>query len=67
MVAGADFVVDAVARLTTRSPALELGGILGADAALARQHAFAVGNDHLSPRSAVRIASFSVAAIFATL
>ena len=32
---------------TTRSPRLSLRGILGAHAALARELAFAVGDDHL--------------------
>jgi hypothetical protein len=47
MVAGADFVVDAVARARDTLAALELDGILGAHAALARELAFAVGDDHL--------------------
>ncbi len=47
MIAGADFIVDAVARADHAFAALELLGILGADAALARELAFAVGDDHL--------------------
>src|SRR5450759_628683 len=46
MVAGADFVVDTVARARDALAALELAGILYAHAALARQLAFAVGDDH---------------------
>src|SRR5262249_51423843 len=47
MVAGAQLVVDAKARLYHPLAALEFVGLLDADAALPRQHAFAVGNDHL--------------------
>ena len=47
MIAGADLVVDAVARAGDAHPAFELDGVLGAHAALARQLAFAVGDDHL--------------------
>src|SRR5271163_2213942 len=46
MVAGADLVVDAKARLHHSFAAFKLLRILGADAALARQHAFAVGDDN---------------------
>ena len=49
MVAGADFIVDAKARLHHALAALELVGIRGADAALPRQHAFAIGDDDLEP------------------
>ena len=49
MVAGADHVVDAVARLHHACAALELLGILGAHAALARKLALAVGDDHFQP------------------
>ncbi len=47
MVAGADFLVDAVARAHHALAALELCGIFGAHAALAHQLALAVGDDHL--------------------
>ncbi len=47
MVAGADLVVDAEAHPHHALAALELLGILGAHAALARELAFAVGDDHL--------------------
>ena len=49
MIAGANVVVDAVARFHHALAALELLGIFGAHAALAHQHAFAVGDDHLEP------------------
>src|SRR5271166_6741954 len=49
MVAGAQLVVDAIARLHHPLAALEFVGLLDADAALPRQHAFAVGNDHFEP------------------
>src|SRR5262245_30609061 len=49
MVASADLLVDAEARLYHPLAALELPGVLGAHAALARQLAFAVGDDHLEP------------------
>ena len=49
MVAGADLVVDAEARPHHARAALELLGVLGAHAALARKLAFAVGDDHLEP------------------
>ena len=45
MVAGADLVVDAVARARDALAARELAGVLGAHAALAGQLAFAVGDD----------------------
>src|SRR5277367_2793464 len=45
MVAGADLVVDAEADLHHALAAFELLRVLGADAALARQHALAVGDD----------------------
>ena len=67
MVAGADFVVDAEAHAHDALAAPELLGILGAHAALARELALAVGDDHLEPCSAVRIASFKVFVILATL
>ena len=47
MIAGADLVVDAEARAHDALAALELAGIFGAHAALARELAFAVGDDHL--------------------
>src|ERR1700690_4242752 len=46
MVAGANLVVDAVAHPRDALAALELAGILYAHAALARELAFAVGDDH---------------------
>ena len=49
MIAGADLVVDAVAGAGDALAAFELDGILGAHAALARELAFAVGDDHLQP------------------
>src|SRR6266567_3025820 len=45
MIAGADRVVDAVARLDHPLAARELAGILGLDAALAGELALAVGDD----------------------
>src|SRR5579871_6009616 len=45
MIAGANLVVDAVARAHHALAALELLGSLDAQPALARQHAFAVGDD----------------------
>ena len=47
MVAGADLVVDAVAGARHALAALEFLGVLGAHAALARELAFAVGDDDL--------------------
>ena len=47
MVAGADLLVDAVARAHHALAALELAAVLGAHPALARELAFAVGDDHL--------------------
>jgi hypothetical protein len=47
MVAGADVLVDAVARADHALAALELHRVFGAQAALAYQLAFAVGDDHL--------------------
>src|SRR5262249_25389361 len=47
MVAGTDLIVDAEARADHAFTALELFGILGADAALAGELAFAVGDNHL--------------------
>ena len=47
MVAGADILVDAVARAHHARAARELRRIFGAQAALAHQLAFAVGDDHL--------------------
>src|SRR5262249_44866573 len=61
MVAGAQLVVDAVAGLYQSLAALEFVGLLDTDAALPRQHAFAVGNDHFEP------ALGAVAAILPTL
>jgi hypothetical protein len=46
MIAGAQLIVDAIARLHHPLAALEFLGVLDADAALPRQHALAVGNDH---------------------
>ena len=67
MIAGADVVVDAEARRHHAFAALEPVGVLGAHAALARKLAFAVGDDDFQPLLGVRIASFRVAAILATL
>src|SRR5262249_3734218 len=47
MVAGADFIVDAEARAHHARAALEPFGILRAHAALARELAFAIRDDHL--------------------
>ena len=49
MIAGADFVVDAELGSHHALAARELAGILGAHAALARELAFAVGDDDLQP------------------
>ena len=49
VVAGAYLAVDAVARAGDAFATLELFGVLGADAPLPRQHAFAVGDDDLEP------------------
>jgi hypothetical protein len=46
MVAGTQLVVDAETGLHHPLAALEFVGLLDADAALACQHAFAVGNNH---------------------
>src|SRR5215467_12511295 len=49
MVAGAEFVVDAIAGFDDARAAFELLGHFGADAPLPRQHALAVGDDHFEP------------------
>src|SRR6516165_1403726 len=49
MVAGAELVVDAIAGSHDAHAALELVGLFDADTTLARQHAFAVGDDHFEP------------------
>ena len=49
MVAGAQLIVDAKPGLHHALTALEFVGLFDADAALPRQHAFTVGNDHFEP------------------
>src|SRR5579864_5729846 len=49
MVAGADFVVDAIARPHHALATLQLLRLLAAYPALARELALAVGDDHLEP------------------
>jgi hypothetical protein len=46
VIPGADLVIDAETRLHHALAAIELFGVLGTNTALARQHAFAVGDDH---------------------
>jgi len=67
MVAGADLVVDAEAHAHHALAALELLGVFGAHAALARELAFAVGDNHLEAALGGAHASFKVFVILATL
>src|SRR6185437_17167283 len=49
MIARADLVIDAIARLDHALAALELRRLLAAQPALARELAFAIGDDDLEP------------------
>ena len=63
MVAGADFIVDSESGAHDALAARELAGILGAHAALARELAFAVGDDDFQPVLGAASASFTVSII----